>query len=92
MTNDNDDYTNAMLEGAFLAQEEYDQNKNKWTGRRQDMEDHFLSTYDTLPVTSEPHPGGSHASTESPALLILLFSIFVIFACGLFLLMTLLGG
>ena len=57
-----------MLEGAFLAQEEYDNNKNQWKGRTQEMESHFLSTYDTLPDTSEhSSSSGSSGSGSSDA-------------------------
>ena len=56
------------LEGAFLAQEEYDRDRDKWKGRRKDMESHFLSQYDTVPDTS-PRPRSSGSPHETTVLI-----------------------
>jgi len=83
------------LEGAYLAQEEYDRDKDKWKGKRREMEDHFLSQYDTLPDTDE-YRGGGYSSRSSSggsgelglagALIIgfgvVLFFFFLLFAAG----------
>lgn len=58
--NDDDNW----LEGAFLAQEEYDSDKDKWKGNRNQMESHFLSTYDTLPDTSESRAGSNNNNSS----------------------------
>ena len=60
MDNNDDNW----LEGAFLAQEEYDRDKDKWQGNRKGMEDHFLSTYDTLPDASKYSTGGYNSSSN----------------------------
>ncbi len=59
---DNNDDDN-WLEGAFLAQEEFDRDKDKWKGKRQEMENHFLSTYDTLPDTRDDSSGSYTSSS-----------------------------
>ena len=59
--NDDDNW----LEGAFLAQEEYDRDKDKWKGKRKEMEDHFFSAYDTLPDTRENRTASTNSSSNS---------------------------
>ena len=63
----NDDDDDAWLEGAFLAQEEYDQDKDKWKGRKAEMESHFLSQYDVVPVSNEYRSVSSSSISKTSA-------------------------
>ncbi len=76
MDNNDDNW----LEGAFLAQEEYDRDKAKWKGNRKEMEDHFLSQYDTVPDTSEYH-AGSYNSSSSGIWIAVVIVLGIMFFC-----------
>jgi hypothetical protein len=75
----NDD--NNWLEGAFLAQEEYDRDKDKWKGNRKKMEDHFFSTYDTLPDTHDSHAGSYSNNSSSRVWIAILVILGFLFFC-----------
>jgi hypothetical protein len=63
------------LEGAFLAQEEYDRDKDKWKGNRKEMESHFFSQYDTLPDTSNDRPARYSSSSSIDGVWIVIVAV-----------------
>ena len=59
--NDDDNW----LEGAFLAQEEYDRDKDKWKGKRKEMEPFFFPGCVSLPDTGKNRTASTNSSSNS---------------------------
>jgi hypothetical protein len=79
-----EDDEDAWLEGAFLAQEEYDRDEEKWKGRENEMESYFLSQYDTVPYRRDDQSGNDSNSSSSSSSNSVLIAVLVIFGVMLF--------